>query len=217
MIYKFVFKVLYRLFYLQPSFSQEGEDRILERFLEGQKTGFYVDVGANHPRRFSNTYLFYLKGWKGICIDPNSSLIPLYKSIRPKDIFVNEGVSNQESELEYFMYDEDALNTFDKPLTDWRLANTPYKVLSTKKIAVRTLKDILISNQINEKIDIMNIDVEGLDYEVLQSNEWTKYRPTYLLVENLKQVNSPIDIFLEKLDYSKVASTKNTYIFRTNN
>ena len=60
----------YNLKYLNCSYSQEGEDMVLARYLEGQKNGFYVDVGAHHPFRFSNTYHFYLKGWHGVNIDP---------------------------------------------------------------------------------------------------------------------------------------------------
>ena len=47
--------------YATKSYSQEGEDMILKRLFEGQKFGFYVDVGAHHPKRFSNTYYFYKK------------------------------------------------------------------------------------------------------------------------------------------------------------
>ena len=49
----------------QRSYSQEGEDRVLSSLLfklhgaKHIKDGFYVDVGAHHPYRFSNTCLFY--------------------------------------------------------------------------------------------------------------------------------------------------------------
>ncbi len=49
---KNIFLDSYRIY----SYSQEGEDMILRRIFEGQETGFYVDVGAHHPKRFSNTY-----------------------------------------------------------------------------------------------------------------------------------------------------------------
>jgi hypothetical protein len=50
------------------SYAQEGEDRILMRYFDGRKKGFYLDVGAHHPRLYSNTYLFYNKGWNGIIL-----------------------------------------------------------------------------------------------------------------------------------------------------
>ena len=43
------------------SYSQEGEDLILQRIFHNQKDGFYIDVGAHHPFRFSNTALLYKK------------------------------------------------------------------------------------------------------------------------------------------------------------
>ena len=53
------------------SYSQEGEDLVLRRYLEGRTSGFYVDVGAHDPKRFSNTHLFYERGWRGINIEPS--------------------------------------------------------------------------------------------------------------------------------------------------
>ena len=62
-IKKRIFKTLWPFGSL--CYSQEGEDMILSKIFGGQKSGFYVDVGAHHPLRFSNTYLFYLRGWGG--------------------------------------------------------------------------------------------------------------------------------------------------------
>ena len=39
--------------YATKSYSQEGEDMILPRIFAGKGHGFYVDVGAHHPCRFS--------------------------------------------------------------------------------------------------------------------------------------------------------------------
>ena len=51
------YKNLYNLYkYSNRSFSQEGEDQILERLLDSNSNGFYVDIGAHHPIKFSNTY-----------------------------------------------------------------------------------------------------------------------------------------------------------------
>ena len=61
------------------SFSQEGEDLLIDRMFDGQSVGFYVDVGAHHPTRFSNTYLLYLRGWRGINID--ATQVPWHRSI----------------------------------------------------------------------------------------------------------------------------------------
>ena len=70
----------------QASYSQEGEDRILQRLFENQTPGFYVDIGAHHPRRFSNTYIFYKQGWRGINVDATPGSMFLFRVFRKRDI-----------------------------------------------------------------------------------------------------------------------------------
>ena len=106
--------------YALKSYSQEGEDMILRRLFEKQQTGFYVDVGAHHPKRFSNTYFFYKKGWRGINIDAMpDSMIPFNK-IRPRDINIEKPVSDKKQVLTYYAFNEPALNGFSKELSDTR-------------------------------------------------------------------------------------------------
>src|ERR1700726_1466588 len=85
--------------FVNLAYSQDGEDMILRRLFERQKSGFYVDVGAHHPYRFSNTCYFYRRGWRGINIDPNPEAIAAFRRDRPHDINVCVGVSEEAGEL----------------------------------------------------------------------------------------------------------------------
>jgi hypothetical protein len=76
----------------QTHYSQNGEDIILQSLFPREHTGFYVDVGAHHPYRISNTYLLHQQGWSGINIDPNPETIAFFNRARPKDININIGV-----------------------------------------------------------------------------------------------------------------------------
>src|SRR5262249_32770188 len=76
------------------SYSQEGEDMILNRIFGEKKSGFYVDVGAYHPKRFSNTYFFYKKGWRGINIDAMPGSMKPFNAKRNRDINVETPVSD---------------------------------------------------------------------------------------------------------------------------
>ena len=89
------------------SFSQFGEDLVLESLFElrGINKGFYVEVGAFDPLLLSNTYFFYKKGWRGICIEPNPISIEKMKSRRPGDIHLNLAVSNHPGKAQ-FLCDE---------------------------------------------------------------------------------------------------------------
>ena len=155
-----------------PSFSQEGEDLVLRRFLEGRKTGFYVDVGAHHPRRFSNTCYFYETGWQGINIDPSASAIEEFDKARPRDINLCLGIAESPGDLTYYIFDEPALNTFDEALKREREANTSYRVVRKTKVTVDRLDNVL-GRKLPKgcAIDFMSVDVEGLDLQVLRSND----------------------------------------------
>src|SRR5690606_2132198 len=125
------------------SYAQEGEDLILERFFGNKKNGFYVDVGAHHPQRFSNTYNFYKKGWRGINIDamPNSMLA--FKKERPEDINLELGVSIEQKELVYHMFNQPAINTFSIDEANKKEALDRYKIIAKIHIRTLPLKEIL--------------------------------------------------------------------------
>ena len=202
------------------SYSQEGEDLILRRIFDQQSTGFYVDVGAHHPKRFSNTYIFYKAGWRGINIEPNPAAIPLFASIRPRDFNVQVGISDQPSTMTYYEFDDPALNSFDGELTRWRLANTPYKVVRESGVAVERLDAVLARLMPpGQAIDFLSVDVEGLDFAVLRSNDWARFRPKCVLIEALQSslevaLRSDACIFLQGQGYELFAKTYNSLIFR---
>jgi hypothetical protein len=49
----------------QGSYSQHGEDAFVANFFAARAKGFYLDIGASHPFRLSNTCSLYRSGWKG--------------------------------------------------------------------------------------------------------------------------------------------------------
>jgi hypothetical protein len=67
------------------SYSQEGEDLIIESFLDLHTPGFYVDIGCHQPFKVSNTLRLYSRGWSGLVVDGNRHLIERFMRIRPKD------------------------------------------------------------------------------------------------------------------------------------
>jgi len=202
------------------SYSQEGEDMILRRIFKDKRSGFYVDVGAHHPIRFSNTYAFYRLGWKGINIEPNPESIKLFRKLRLKDLNLNLGVANHQGVLRYFMFNEPALNTFDSDLAEIRLKNPEYKIESETHVEVTTLENILDQSQLAfNQIDFLTIDVEGMDLDVLKSNNWNKYKPSWVLVEqlglhDLESTDFETHVFMKSKGYILFAKTFNTLFFK---
>lgn len=205
-----------------PSFSQDGEDMIIRSFYEGNPDykGFYVDIGALHPFRFSNTCFFYNSGWRGINIEPTPSAMGLFKKHRPKDINLNIAIGEKAEQLTFYCFNEPALNSFSKDLAEEREVKEEYFVTNKIPVMVYPLHEVL-SQYVpkNQKIDFMSIDVEGLDLSVLKSNDWGKFRPQYLLVEDIFEYldelkESEIYNFLIQKSYKPVAKTWRTLIFK---
>ena len=172
---------------LSFTFSQEGEDLLLEELFQGKLAsgGFYVDVGAHHPRRFSNTYAFYLRGWRGINIDAAPGSMEPFRQIRPRDINIEVGVAETEGDLDFFIFNEAALNTFDPARVDFLQRTTGFRVHETRKVPTRRLDRILDEHlPPGQAIDFLNVDAEGLDGAVARSNDWSRHRPRVVLMED---------------------------------
>ena len=205
--------------YFQRSYSQEGEDLILNRLFEGQKNGFYVDVGAHHPKRFSNTYLFYKKGWRGINIDAMPGSMRLFNKHRPRDINIEQPISDQKQTLTFYIFNEPALNGFSKELSQQSDSNGAYCIISTKEIETVPLQEILEEHlPQGQGIDFLTIDVEGLDFQVLKSFDLQTYRPKAILIEMLGSnlstlLKDDISVYLASFGYAFFAKTVNTVFF----
>jgi FkbM family methyltransferase len=219
----FVFKLksLYSRFcnYKNYYFSQFGEDVVL-RVLVGseQKKGFYVDVGAYHPKHLSNTYFFYKKGWHGINIDANPRAVRLFDALRPKDTNVNAVISNSTEEHVFYSWDSvyDTISKTEAEKVRSKLG--PEKFIGSVK--TKTLASVLDSFlPANQSIDILNVDAEGHDLEVLQSNNWQKYKPRFLVVEyhetDIEKIMSSEKVkYLESLGYKLCSWVCSSLIFR---
>jgi|GEM_PF-573827 len=200
-------------------YSQEGEDIILDRFFGRQEKGFYVDVGAHHPIRFSNTYALYRKGWRGINIDATPGSMAAFDQWRPQDTNIEAAVSDTPETMPFYIFKEPALNTFDSVLAETYI-KTGWERQEIKDLAPRQLSDILdecLPSGII--IDFMSIDVEGEEMGVLRSNNWEKYAPRYLMLEILdvplaEIVNTPAVVFLREHGYVPISKLVQTVILQ---
>ena len=199
-------------------YSQEGEDILLRRIFGDQTKGFYVDVGAHHPKRFSNTCYFYNIGWEGINIDALPGSMRVFQKFRPRDINLEIAISEKEQNLTYYMFNEPALNGFSKSISEGR-QNEQYHIERTITIPAFPLSKILDTHlPSGQKINFLSVDVEGLDLTVLASNDWAKYRPKVVLAEVLdsslnKIEKNPVYNYMISQEYFLFAKLVHTLIF----
>jgi len=210
---------LSRVLYRNPirhSYSQDYEDNLLDYLLGYKPEGFYLDIGAYDPIRMSNTKRFYDRGWTGLNIEPSPTRFSLFPLLRPHDINLNVGLSSKEGELTFYDFDPPTLSTFSSEHAN-SYQNQGFTLISTNKVKVKVLSEILNSHPEIPEIDFVTIDTEGLDLEILTGNDWKRYRPTLICIEGNQpgfEQQLEQDAFFKKHKYELVAQTKHNSIYR---
>ena len=197
----------------------EGEDLIIYEKLKDIDNGFYVDAGCYHPLHLNNTFLLYKKGWRGINIDLSDYTINLFNYIRPDDSNINSAVANYDGKINfYFQKKLSQLTSVKKEIASKRMQGK----IKEKEIDALKLDSIIAKTKFkNQKIDFLNIDIEGNDYEALQSLNFSVYKPKIICIEIDEEniFNSNIYKYLLNLNYQKIWSSKSnlSHIFIENN
>lgn len=197
-------------------YSQFGEDVFLRSFFRGKKSaGFYVDVGANHPMRCSNTYLLYKNGWRGINIEPDRVSYQLLTWFRGRDTNIRCGIGRGETGTFYRSKDP-RQGTFRKEVAS-RNQSRGISLVHEETIQMRELSDILREHRVTA-IDVLSIDTEGYDLEVLETLDFDAVRPTIIIAEEhdfdiSKAETSPIFSYLSSKGYRLICRLGYSLIF----
>ena len=169
--------------FIKFHYSQFGEDIILREILKKEiSNGFYIDVGCYHPKKFSNTYMLYKKGWSGINIDMEEDKISLFNMVRPNDLNVLSPISDKEEEVTLYRYSKYGLgSTIDKKIA----SETTDYIYDKTIVKTRTLNEVINESPYKDtQIDVLSIDVEGVDFKVLKSLDIKKYGPKVIIIED---------------------------------
>jgi FkbM family methyltransferase len=169
------------------SYAQRYEDIHLLRCFGDQAAGFYIDIGAGHPVYDNVPFAFYLRGWSGITVEPNSWLTQLSEAVRPRDRRIQSLVGAAPGEATYYLVDDfHGLSTTIE--SNARAAQSEYgKPSQALRMPVTTLR-ALCELHAPDTIDFLKIDVEGAERDVLAGGDWRRFRPRVVVVEALAPV-----------------------------
>lgn len=169
------------------SFSQVGEDIALLSIIEtlregirrgesnGNSLGFYVDVGAYHPNKYSNTRMLYDLGWHGINIEANPDREIEFRKLRPRDIYIPAAVGTAKN-YELTRFHIAALST-TKTLWAEEFQNKGYDVRDTISVPGISLYEILAKVEDTKSVDLLLVDAEGSDLDILESMNFPNLEP----------------------------------------
>ena len=212
----FAFSELWNRVYMQTirkSYSQNGEDLVIDQLLSYKTIGFYVDVGAYDPYRFSNTKRFYDRGWNGINIEPSPENYEEFLKVRPRDINLNIGIGETKSRMIFYKMFPDTLSTFSKENMN-TYVKEGYKLVEKLEIQIDTLAGVLKEHAEDKIVDFLTVDTEGLDLTVLKSNDWKNSHPEVICVENSHADMRELESFLNSVGYQKFFDNKMNCIFK---
>tara|TARA_B100000900_G_scaffold216027_1_gene182939 strand:+ start:421 stop:1119 length:699 start_codon:yes stop_codon:yes gene_type:complete len=202
-----------KFFSKRKTYAMEGEDLEVVKILKNIQNGFYVDAGGYHPLDRNNTYLLYKKNWRGINIDLSEFSIDLFNFARPEDININVAVENKDDKVTFFYQKKlSQLTTIKKNVANFRMQGQ----IMEREIKSNKLTTIINNTKYkNRKIDFLNIDLEGADFEALKSLDFNIYRPKLICVEIYDEdiERSDINVFLKKLNYSKQWSATYSHLY----
>jgi len=205
--------------YVKFYFGQFGEDAVFMALWDWKKrtTGYYVDVGAYHPIDLSNTNILYRHGWRGLTIDPNPKLSPLFARHRPEGTHLTCAVGEKAGEAAYYSFAKANYNTLVS-LDDGRAEPLSREGGAYEKmtVPVRPLAAILDEHvPASVEIDLLTVDCEGMDAVVLQSSDWKRYRPAFVMVEDAAPLeDSPTALLLREQGYELAARVQITKIYK---
>jgi len=201
----------------RSQYSRWGEDSFLVDYFKNTSNGRYIDIGSFHPFRGSNTYLLYKKGWSGINIDINKISIDLFKLARPNDINLNLAISDTNKIIKiYQTKDLGKMNTISPKFASFFLKN--YHVRESRSY---NLNDILYKYNINKnnRFELIDIDVEGSEYQILKNLNFNKYSFKLILVEthifnsDFKKESDKIHTLLKSKNYNYLKHFGETSVY----
>jgi FkbM family methyltransferase len=187
------------------SYSQSGEDLIIDQIFMtlGRKQITYLDLGANHPTRFSNTYLFYQRGNSGVCVEPDPLLQPLFKKWRSRDTLLTCGVGMEEGEAEFYIMTTNTLNTFSKEEAERYQGYGTQKIEKVIKLPLKPV-NWMLDEYFEKSPNLISLDIEGLDFQILSNFDLAKWRPDVFCIETLTYTEDKTERKLDNIiEYMK--------------
>jgi FkbM family methyltransferase len=188
--------------------GQFGEPQFLDKYFKGKMKGVAVEVGAYDGISLSNTYYFEKhKNWNCICIEPITDKFDQCKRIRNKAINCCVGKEKGTAEFTVFDTNNNDTSAISGLNPDIRLIESHKHLItgSTKiHVNIRTLTEILDSENFPKDIDFVSIDTENTELDVLKGFDLNKYNVKVLLIENNYDEPFHYD-YIKQFGYKKIA------------
>ena len=204
---------------MRVSYSQFGEDLVVRtHFGENfdNSIGRFIDVGAFHPFKLSNTMLLSQLGWRGINIDCDPVKIARFEKLRPFDQNICAAVAEVPRDMVYLEYPKGFTNRIADSGEKNPLSGCGEKPLKATPIRVTTLTHIIEQSVFRgQHFHYLNVDCEGQDLSVLRGLDFSRYSPDLISAEAFtKTAKAELTAFLAGLGYELTDIVHLTLFFK---
>lgn len=187
------------------TYSQHGEDLVVLNLftLAGIDKPGYLDLGAHHPHTISNTRLLYERGSRGVNVEANPALLRAFQVYRPDDLTLNVGVVPKGSRIDtLMMYDSTSgRNTMSEQEAARVLSKREMGPIKDRlKVPTMTIDEIVKACPGGVFPPFLSIDLEGLDYDVLNTADFSQSFPLVICAEVRRDDTSVAQLLVER-DY----------------
>lgn len=177
---------------MQLSYAQNLEDYTLDLVFHDVAAGTYVDVGGGHPVADNVSMFFYLKGWRGLVVEPQEGLARAYAGVRPRDVVVSVLAGRQAGTIDFHVV-EGMHGLSSAVAANAESARTYGARTVTIQKPVERLSTLIDKARL-PAIDFLKIDVEGAEPDVLAGLDLKCHRPRVILVEAVNPNNPNADV-----------------------
>jgi hypothetical protein len=179
--------------------------------------GRFIDAGAFHPFKYSNTMLLSQLGWRGINIDCDPMKIARFQKLRPCDENICAAVGESLRDMVYLEYSAEGLtNRIADPAEKNLLSGCGEKPSKVTLIRVTTLTNVIEQSAFQgQHLHYLNVDCEGQDLSVLKGLNFSRYSPDLITVEAwTKKAQAELTAFLERFGYELTDIVRLTLFFK---
>jgi FkbM family methyltransferase len=207
------------------SYAGHGEDLLAWGWLsvQGGLVGpavRYVDIGAAHPTKLSNTYLLSTLGARGVLVEPDPNQAAKLQAKRPGDITINAGIAFDERQSATLIRLSSPLfNTFSEQQADMVVASSknwdpplPQTIMDRIEVRLFPINKIFEDHGTPH---FLSIDAEGADFQILKSIDFSQFRPWIICMEIMNPLED-IDETLRPHGYQLFCRTPDNVMFILN-
>jgi len=165
-------------------------------FSKSKKNIRFVQIGANDGVKNDPIHAYIRQqGWQGVLVEPIPAIFEELKQNYegvPNLIFEMVGIADTDGSLDFYHlapeFDDpnwlQQIGTFDRKAIEFNLAVRPDLLphITSTEIPTVSLKTLFSRNHIDQ-LDILLLDVEGLEWVILKQLQGLTIRPQYLFFE----------------------------------